>query len=69
MQTQPTQQEEFVPIDQLPPEDQLPAAPLLVAAYALVWLAVLFYLWTLWRRLTSVEKELVNVSRRLQSRE
>ena len=28
-QTQPTQQDEFMPIDQLPPQEQLPAAPLL----------------------------------------
>ena len=57
-------QEEFISIDQLPPEDQLPAAPLLVGAYAIVWLAVFGYLWSIWRRLSKVEQELSNLSRR-----
>ena len=43
-QTQPRQQEEFTPIDQLPPQEQLPAAPLLVGAYAFVLLLLLFLL-------------------------
>ena len=60
--TQP--QEEFVPIDQAPPGDQLPAAPLLIAAYAIVWLVVFGYLWSIWRRLSGVEQELRDLSRR-----
>ena len=51
-------QEEFVPLDSVPPEDQLPAAPLLVAAYALLWVGVLGYLWSIWRRLMTLEKDL-----------
>ncbi len=62
-QAQPAQ-EEFVPIDDLPPEDQLPAAPLLVAAYIFVWLAIFAYLWSIWRRLLKVERELTDLSRR-----
>jgi CcmD family protein len=59
MQQPPSEpQTEFLPIDQLPPAEQLPAAPLLVAAYAFAWLAVFFYLWTVWRRLGKVEAEL-----------
>lgn len=54
----PTPQNEFVPVEQLPPGDQLPSAPLLVGAYAFVWVAVMFYLWTIWRRLGTVEREL-----------
>ena len=50
--------EGFLPIDKLPPAEQLPAAPLLVAAYAFAWLAVFFYLWTVWRRLNKVEAEM-----------
>ena len=57
-------QEEFIPIDQLPSEDQLPAAPLLVGAYALVWLLVFGYLWSIWCRLSSVERELRELSNR-----
>jgi CcmD family protein len=55
---QPPPSGEFVPIDQLPPGDQLPSAPLLVTAYAFVWVALLFYVWTIWRRLNKVEGEL-----------
>ena len=68
--TQPPQpaQEEFVPIDELPPEDQLPAAPLLVAAYAFAWAAVMVYLWSIWRRLGGVERELSDVARRAADR-
>jgi CcmD family protein len=61
-------QGEFVPIDQLPPAEQLPAAPLLVAAYAFAWLAVFFYLWTVWRRLNKVESEMLVLQKR-QSRQ
>jgi hypothetical protein len=51
------QQEEFVPIDQLPPQEQLAAAPLLIGAYVFV-LAVLFlYLVSLSRRLAVVQRE------------
>lgn len=57
-------QDEFVPLDSVPPEDQLPAAPLLVAAYALLWMAVLGYLWSIWRRMMTVERELADLSRR-----
>ena len=57
-------QEEFVPMEGVPPEDQLPAAPLLVTAYALIWILVLGYLWSIWRRMSTVEQELSNLSRR-----
>ncbi|MBU23145.1 MAG: hypothetical protein CL476_08615 [Acidobacteria bacterium] len=65
---QPAQQDEFVPIDELPPEDQLPAAPLLVAAYAFAWVAIFGYLWSIWRRLTKVEQELAELARRAAER-
>jgi CcmD family protein len=54
----PAGQSEYVAVDQLPPVEQLPAAPLLIAAYAFVWLAVFFYVWTIWRRLNKVEAEI-----------
>ena len=50
--------EGFEPVDKLPPAEQLPAAPLLVDAYAFAWVAVFFYLWTVWRRLNIVEAEM-----------
>lgn len=57
-------QEEFVPIDELPPEEKLPAAPFLIAAYSAAWIIVAVYLWSIWRRLQRVERELADVSRR-----
>ena len=54
----PPGQSEFIPMSELPPGDQLPAAPLLIAAYAFVWLATMFYVWTVWRRLNRVENEM-----------
>ena len=68
---QPTEaaQDGFVPMGDIPPEDQLPAAPLLVAAYAVVWAIAIGYLWTIWRRLGSVERELAEVARRVGGRE
>ena len=54
----PKGQGEFVPVDSVPPGDQLPAAPLLIAAYAFVWIAVMFYVWTIWRRMNKVEDEM-----------
>ena len=56
--SQPTQQNEFIPIDQLPPQEQLAAAPLLIGAYVFV-LAVLFlYVLSVARRLTNVQRDL-----------
>ena len=57
-------QDEFVPLESVPPEDQLPAAPLLIAAYALLWVGVLGYLWSIWRRLMTMEQELSNLASR-----
>jgi len=56
-QTQPRQQEEFTPIDQLPPQDQLPAAPLLIGAYAFVLLMLFGYLVMVSRRLSAIKTE------------
>ena len=61
-------QEEFVPISELPPEDRLPAAPLLIAAYSFVWVVLLVYLWSIWRRLTKLEKELADFTRTVSLR-
>ena len=62
-------QDGFVPMNDIPPEDQLPAAPLLVAAYSVVWAIAIGYMWTIWRRLGTVERELADVSRRISDRE
>ena len=44
------------------------AAPLLITAYAFVWVAVLFYVWTIWRRLNKVEKDMQALARRSTAR-
>ena len=57
-------QDGFVPVDTLPPEDRLPAAPLLVAAYSVAWVAIMIYVWSLWRRLSRVEREMATLGQR-----
>ena len=64
----PAGQTEFVPIGQLPPGDQLPAARLLIAAYAFVWIALMAYLWSIWRRIEKVEAELRALDKRTAER-
>jgi CcmD family protein len=61
---QPAQQNEYVPVDQLPPQESVPAAPLLIAAYIVVWLGVMVYLWSIWRRLARVETEMLALQRK-----
>jgi CcmD family protein len=62
----PRQQDEFVPVDQLPSQEQLPATPLVTIAYAAAWLVIFGYLWSIWRRLGRVERDLAEVGRRVQ---
>jgi CcmD family protein len=60
--------QEYVPVDPTEEQEQLPAAPLVMGAYAVVWVAVVLYLWSIWRRLSRVERELAQVSRRIEAR-
>jgi CcmD family protein len=60
-------QEGFVPVGNLPQQEQLPAAPLVMGAYAVAWVAVFGYLWSIWRRLGSVERDILEVSRRIEA--
>jgi len=62
-------QEGFVPVDQLPGQEELPAAPLVAGAYGIAWAAVLIYLFSIWRRLGAVEREMADVVRRVQAGE
>jgi hypothetical protein len=61
----PPAQDEFVPITQLPPDEKVPAAPLLITAYAVVWIVLAVYLWTLWTRFRTTERDLDALARRL----
>jgi CcmD family protein len=60
----PPGQDGFVAAKDLPPTEQIPAAPLLVAAYAIIWVAAIFYLWTIWRRLNKVEADIRALARK-----
>jgi CcmD family protein len=64
----PPNQGEFIPLNELPASEKLPAAPFLIAAYAFVWVAVMFYLWTIWRRLGKVETEMRALEQRRSHR-
>ena len=60
----PPGQEEFVPLSEIPAEEQIPAFTLLAAAYATVWLVLIGYVWSVSRRLQSVESELASLARK-----
>ncbi len=65
-QPPPATPDGFVPVDTLPPaSEQLPAAPLVIGAYAVAWVAIFGYLWTIWQRLGRVEREILEVNRRI----
>ena len=48
----------FLPVNELPPGQELPAAPFLIGAYVFFLLLMVFYLWTIWRRLGKVHDEM-----------
>ena len=60
-QPRPQQQDEFVPISELPPEEQLPAQPLVIAAYAFAWVAIGGYVLSVARRLDAVSREIARL--------
>ena len=60
---EPTDQ--FMPVKTLPAQEQLPAATLVMTAYGFVWAALLAYVWTIWRRLMKVEREMHDLSARI----
>jgi CcmD family protein len=56
----------FQPMSEAAPREELPATPLVFYAYAFVWLALIVYVFSIWRRLGRVEQDLAAVQRRLQ---
>lgn len=56
--------EGFVPVTGGPQIEQIPAAPLVIASYAFFLLLMVFYLWTIWRRIGKVETEMHALERR-----
>jgi CcmD family protein len=61
--------EGYVPVKDLPPAEQLPAAPLVLGAYAVIWVGVLVYVWSISRRLGSVDRELATLRRMIDTRQ
>ena len=59
--------EGYVPVKDLPAAEQLPAAPLVLGAYALIWVGVLVYVWSISRRLASVDRELAALRRTIDT--
>jgi CcmD family protein len=59
---QPQPQSEFQPVTEIPASEQLPSAPLVIAAYAFVWLAFMFYVFMMWKKLGKVDRELTQLS-------
>ena len=57
----------YVAPDQIQRET-LPATPLVYAAYGFVWLALITYVFLLWRRLGRVEREIAEVNAKLSAR-
>ena len=62
----PPAQDEFVPVSDAEGE-QLPAAPLVMTVYAVAWVVIFLYLWSLWRRLGRVEREIDELARRTRA--
>ncbi len=56
-------QGDYVPASTLPPVETLPAAPIVIAAYAFVWVALIGYVWSVWRRLQKVEDDIARLER------
>jgi CcmD family protein len=60
-------QEGFVKASEVPTE-VLPATPFVFIAYAFVWVALIGYLFGLWRKVSRVERELAQVRSRVEGR-
>ena len=65
---QPTRQDEFVPVSELPPAEQLPAAPLLVGAYVFVLVALFVYVLSIARRVAAVSQEVKRLEGEIRTR-
>jgi CcmD family protein len=48
--------------------ENLPATPFVFIAYGIVWVVLLFYVFTIWRRVGRVDQELARVNQRLGAR-
>jgi CcmD family protein len=60
-------QDVYVPVSQLPQQETIPAAPLVLIAYAFVWVALVAYVFTLWRRAGRLEREVAEIRQTLRT--
>ena len=63
-QPRPQPPPDFVPVENAPAGEQIPAMPLLGIAYGFIWVGLLGYVWSIARRLSSVESELAELESR-----
>ena len=63
-QAQPQPPKDFVAVDESQPGEQIPALPLIAGAYGFVWVVLLGYVWSIGRRLRTVEAELAELESR-----
>jgi CcmD family protein len=56
--------DEFVPVTEVPESEQIPAIRLVATAYGFIWVVLLGYVWTVGKRLHTVEAELDELKRR-----
>jgi len=61
-------QGDFEPVSAMPKAETLPAGPMLVVAYSFVWIALVGYVWTLWRRSQRLERDIADLERRAAGR-
>jgi CcmD family protein len=61
---QPEPPKDFVAVDETQPGEQIPALPLIAGAYGFVWVVLLGYVWSIGRRLRTVEAELAELESR-----
>jgi len=67
--SKPAAQDEFVPVNApMNPQDTLPAPRLVAIAYGFIWVVLFGYVWSVRSRLSTVEREIETVSRRLPER-
>jgi CcmD family protein len=64
-QQPPAATEGFVPLSEMANREVLPATPLVFYAYGFVWVALMAYLWMIWRRIGKVEQDIESVRKRL----
>jgi CcmD family protein len=67
-QQPPAATDGFVPLSEFADREILPATPLVFYAYGFVWVALMAYVWMIWRRMGKVEQDLESVRKRLTDR-